>query len=119
RRGGCSCPAVRMQLLDYPHPSSAPGRYCLDEGVVNEIFTAVKRRDRSKPHGGGPASSSPAARHDGAAAGETTNLRNSIAAEGDALLAGTPASYVMYACTAAGTGPSNTTPLALGISLTL
>src|SRR5947208_15488280 len=67
----------------------------------------------------GPASSKPAASHDGAAAGDPINLRNSIAAEADALLAGTPASYVMYACTAAGTGPSNTTPLALGISLTL
>src|SRR6267142_796956 len=67
----------------------------------------------------GPASSKPAASHGGVAAGDAINLRNSITAEGDTLLAVTPASYVMYACTAAGTGPSRTTPLALGISLTL
>src|SRR6516225_533740 len=74
--------------------------------------------DREWSHQGS-ASSRPAACHDGAAAGDAINLRNPIAAEGDVLLAGTAASYVMYTCTAAGTGPSSTTPLVRGISLTL
>ena len=43
----------------------------------------------------GAVSSSPAADQDGLAAGDAIDFRNATAAIGDALLAGTPASYVM------------------------
>src|SRR6266850_5790443 len=115
-------------MMSMASATSTHDRVLLEEGVI-KVFSDCNDTTRMKRPAlsdcnlllayQGPASSKPAASHGGAAAGDAINLRNSIAAEGDALLAGTPASYVMYACTAAGTGPSKTTPLALGISLTL
>ena len=56
--------------------------------VLEQLPSSLLHNDRVPYQG--PADSKPAASHDGAATGDAINLRNSIATEGDALLAGTP-----------------------------
>jgi hypothetical protein len=77
-------------MLPRHEPHAKPRFNTEPNDTTGNLFGESRATNYRADHGS--ASSSPAAAHDGVVAGEAINLRNSSAAEGAALLAGTAAS---------------------------